>query len=364
MRTMISNLLPADYVELSEAELDGRIFEAKRSLGRRLVILGHHYQRDEVVKFADFRGDSLRLSRLAADRSEAEYIVFCGVHFMAESADILSGDHQQVCLPDLNAGCSMADMADLDQVEVCWEDLARFPEFKFVPITYINSTAAIKGFVGRHEGAVCTSSNARKIFEWALARGDKGLFLPDEHLGRNTAYAMGIPLEEMVVWDPLREMGGLEEDQIRKARVILWKGHCSVHQRFLPEHVKNTRQTHPGIRVIVHPECRWEVCQLADEVGSTERILKSVTEAAPGSRWAVGTEIHMVNRLAKDHPDRFVVSLDDCACLCSTMYRISPQHLCWVLENLQEGRVVNRIRVDSETKRWALAALNRMLEIS
>ncbi len=364
MRTMISNLLPADYVELSEAELDGRIFEAKRSLGRRLVILGHHYQRDEVVKFADFRGDSLRLSRLAADRSEAEYIVFCGVHFMAESADILSGDHQQVCLPDLNAGCSMADMADLDQVEVCWEHLERFPEFKFVPITYINSTAAIKGFVGRHEGAVCTSSNARKIFEWALARGDKGLFLPDEHLGRNTAYAMGIPLEEMVVWDPLREMGGLEEDQIRKARVILWKGHCSVHQRFLPEHVKNTRQTHPGIRVIVHPECRWEVCQLADEVGSTERILKSVTEAAPGSRWAVGTEIHMINRLAKDYPDRFVVSLDDCACLCSTMYRISPQHLCWVLENLQEGRLVNQIRVDSETKRWALAALNRMLEIS
>ena len=364
MGTMISNLLPADYVELSEAELDGRIFEAKRSLGRRLVILGHHYQRDEVVKFADFRGDSLRLSRLAADRREAEYIVFCGVHFMAESADILSGDHQQVCLPDLNAGCSMADMADLDQVEVCWEHFERFPEFKFVPITYINSTAAIKGFVGRHEGAVCTSSNARKIFEWALARGDKGLFLPDEHLGRNTAYAMGIPLEEMVVWDPLREMGGLEEDQIRKARVILWKGHCSVHQRFLPEHVKNTRQTHPGIRVIVHPECRWEVCQLADEVGSTERILKSVTEAAPGSRWAVGTEIHMINRLAKDYPDRFVVSLDDCACLCSTMYRISPQHLCWVLENLQEGRVVNRIRVDSETKRWALAALNRMLEIS
>ena len=363
MGTMISNLLPADYVELSEAELDGRIVEAKRGLGRRLVILGHHYQRDEVVKFADFRGDSLRLSRLAADRREAEYIVFCGVHFMAESADILSGDHQQVCLPDLNAGCSMADMADLDQVEVCWEDLARFPEFKFVPITYINSTAAIKGFVGRHEGAVCTSSNARKIFEWALARGDKGLFLPDEHLGRNTAYAMGIPLEEMVVWDPLREMGGLEEDQIRKARVILWKGHCSVHQRFLPEHVKNTRQTHSGIRVIVHPECRWEVCQLADEVGSTERILKIVSEAAPGSRWAVGTEIHMVNRLAKDHPDRFVVSLDDCACLCSTMYRISPQHLCWVLENLQEGRVVNQIRVDSETKRWALAALNRMLEI-
>jgi len=364
MGTMISNLLPADYVELSESELDGRIVEAKRGLGRRLVILGHHYQRDEVVKFADFRGDSLRLSRLAADRSEAEYIVFCGVHFMAESADILSGDHQQVCLPDLNAGCSMADMADIDQVEVCWEDFARFPEFKFVPITYINSTAAIKGFVGRHEGAVCTSSNARKIFEWALARGDKGLFLPDEHLGRNTAYAMGIPLEEMVVWDPLREMGGLEEDQIRKARVILWKGHCSVHQRFLPEHVKNTRQTHPGIRVIVHPECRWEVCQLADEVGSTERILKSVSEAAPGSRWAVGTEIHMVNRLAKDHPDRFVVSLDDCACLCSTMYRISPQHLCWVLENLQEGRVVNQIRVESETKRWALAALNRMLEIS
>ena len=363
MGTMIANLLLSDYVELSEEKLDARILEAKRELGQRLVILGHHYQRDEVIKFADFRGDSLNLSRLAARQKAAEYIIFCGVHFMAESADILSRDHQRVCLPDINAGCSMADMADLDQVEVCWEYLTQFPEFKFVPITYINCTAAIKSFVGKHEGAVCTSSNARKIFEWALAKGDKGLFLPDEHLGRNTAYQMGIPLEEMVVWDPCKEQGGLEEDEIRKARVVLWKGHCSVHQRFLPEHIKNTREQHPGIRVIVHPECRWEVCQLADEVGSTEYILKAVNAAPSGSRWAVGTEIHMVNRLAKEHPDRFVVSLDDCACLCSTMYRISPQHLCWVLENLQEGRLVNQVSVDTETKYWALAALNRMLDI-
>ena len=363
MATIIANLLPGDYVELSDESLDARIAEAKKSLGRRLVILGHHYQRDEVVKFADYRGDSLRLSQLAAGHPEAEFIVFCGVHFMAESADILSAENQKVMLPDLNAGCSMADMADLDQVEVCWEELERFPESKVVPITYINSTAAIKSFVGRQGGAVCTSSNARKIFDWAFTQGNKGLFLPDEHLGRNTAFRMGIPLDEMVVWDPHRDRGGLEEAQIRKAKVILWKGHCSVHQRFLPVHVHNTRERYPAIRVITHPECLWEVCQLADEVGSTEFILKRISEAPPGSQWAVGTEIHMVRRLAKMHPDQLVVSLDDCACLCSTMYRISPQHLCWTLENLQEGRAVNQVRVDPETKQWAHVALNRMLEI-
>ena len=364
MASLALDLLPEHYVELSEQELDARIARAKAALGSRLVILGHHYQRDEVVKFADFRGDSLKLSQLAASRREAEFIVFCGVHFMAESADILSADHQVVILPDLNAGCSMADMASLEQVEVCWEELASCTDARIVPLTYINSTAAIKAFVGRNGGAVCTSSNARKVMEWALARGDKGLFLPDEHLGRNTAYRMGISLEEMVVWDPQEERGGLREEEIRRARIFLWKGHCSVHQRFLPEHVARVRAKYPGVRVVVHPECKWEVCQLADEVGSTEYILKRVTEAPPGSQWAVGTEIHMIRRLAQEHADRLVVTLDDCVCLCSTMYRISPQHLCWTLESLVAGQVVNRVNVAPETKRWARVALDRMLEIT
>ena len=363
MATVALTLLPESYVELSEQELDERIARAKAELGARLVILGHHYQRDEVVKFADYRGDSLKLSQLAASRPEAEYIVFCGVHFMAESADILSAGHQVVILPDLNAGCSMADMADLEQVEVCWEELDQATRAKIVPVTYINSTAAIKAFVGRNGGAVCTSSNARKIMEWALARGEKALFLPDEHLGRNTAYRLGIPLEQMAVWDPRRAAGGLTDEEIKQARIFLWKGHCSVHQRFLPEHVERARKNHPGIRVITHPECSFEVCQLADEVGSTEYIRKRVVESPPGSRWAVGTEIHMINRLAKEHPGRLVVSLDDCVCMCSTMYRISPQHLCWTLESLVAGQVVNRISVDPETKRWARVALDRMLEI-
>ena len=364
MATLALDLLPEDYVELSEQELDARIARAKALLGSRLVILGHHYQRDEVVKFADFRGDSLKLSQLAASRVEAEYIVFCGVHFMAESADILSGEHQAVILPDLNAGCSMADMANLEQVEACWEELRNSARgVTIVPVTYINSTAAIKAFVGRNGGAVCTSSNARKVMEWALARGEKALFLPDEHLGRNTAYRMGIPLDAMALWNPHAEAGGLSAEEIRRARIFLWKGHCSVHQRFLPEHVERARSKCPGIRVIVHPECRWDVCQLADEVGSTEFIIKRVTEAPPGSQWGVGTEIHMINRLAKEYPDRLVVTLDDCVCLCSTMYRISPQHLCWMLESLLAGQVVNRVSVDPETKRWARVALDRMLDI-
>lgn len=363
MATAVLNPLPETYVELPEQELDERILRAKAELGSRLVILGHHYQRDEVVKYADYRGDSLRLSQQAASRKEAEFIVFCGVHFMAESADILSGDHQTVILPDLYAGCSMADMANLEQVEVCWDEIASVSDAKVVPVTYINSTAAIKGFVGEHGGAVCTSSNARKIMEWALARGEKGLFIPDEHLGRNTGYQMGIPLEKMVVWNPHEEMGGLSEEQIRDARVFLWKGHCSVHQRFLPEHVKKVRAKYPGIRVIAHPECRWEVCQLADDVGSTEYIIKRVKESPAGSKWAVGTELHLVNRLAEELPDRLVVSLEDCGCLCSTMFRISPQHLCWTLESLVAGQVVNRVSVDPDTKRWARVALDRMLEI-
>lgn len=363
MATTILNLLPENYVELSEQELDERIAAAKAQLGPRLVILGHHYQRDEVVKFADYRGDSLKLSRQAASRKEAQYIVFCGVHFMAESADILRDEHQVVILPDQNAGCSMADMASLDHVEVCWDEISSRIKGKIVPVTYINSTAAIKAFVGRQGGAVCTSSNARKIMEWALARAEKGLFIPDEHLGRNTAYRMGIPLDEMAVWNPHEEMGGLTEEQIRDARVILWKGHCSVHQRFLPQHVERARKDYPGIQIVVHPECRWDVCEMADAVGSTEFIIRKVEEGGPGSKFAVGTEIHLVKRLAQENPDRFVISLDDCGCLCSTMYRISPQHLCWVLESLVAGQVVNRIQVDEETRRWARLALDRMLEI-
>lgn len=363
MSTSTLSLLPEDYVELPDQELDDRIAQAKAALGSRVVILGHHYQRDEVVKFADYRGDSLRLSRLAASRKDAEYIVFCGVHFMAESADILRNEHQVVILPDLNAGCSMADMADLEQVEVCWDAVAGETQGKVVPVTYINSTAAIKGFVGRQGGAVCTSSNARKVMTWALERGEKGLFIPDEHLGRNTAYRMGIPLEDMAVWNPREERGGLTDAEIRHARVILWKGHCSVHQRFLPRHVDRAREDYPGIRVIVHPECRWDVCEMADDVGSTEFIISKIEEGVPGSKFAIGTEIHLVKRLAQEHPDRFVVSLDDCGCLCSTMYRISPQHLCWVLESLVAGQVVNRVAVDEETRDWAHLALDRMLEI-
>jgi quinolinate synthase len=363
MATTTIDALLANYADLSAQELDRRIAQAKQDLGSRLVILGHHYQRDEVVKFADYRGDSLRLSQLAARRPEAEYIVFCGVHFMAESADILCGDHQTVILPDLHAGCSMADMANLEQVEVCWEALTAAGRGKVVPVTYINSTAAIKAFVGREGGSVCTSSNARKLMEWALARGEKALFLPDEHLGRNTGYALGVPLEKMAVWDPREENGGLQDSEIGAAKIFVWKGHCSVHQRFRPEHVTHVRESHPGIRVIAHPECSWEVCQASDEVGSTEFIIKCVGEAPPGSAWAVATEIHMVRRLAHEHPDKFIISLDDCVCMCSTMFRISPQHLCWTLESLRVGQVVNAVSVDPETKRWAAVALNRMLEI-
>lgn len=363
MATAVLNPLPEAYVELPEHDLEERIARAKADLGSRLVILGHHYQRDEVIQFADYRGDSLKLSQLAACRKEAEYIVFCGVHFMAESADILSADHQAVILPDLNAGCSMADMANLEQVEVCWEELARVLGEKLVPVTYVNSSAAIKAFVGRHGGTVCTSSNARKMMEWALARAERALFVPDEHLGRNTGYRMGIPLEEMAVWNPYEESGGLTGEQILRARIFLWKGHCSVHQRFQPEHVARVRRAHPGVRIVAHPECSWEVCQLADEVGSTEYIIDRVAESPPGSQWAVATEIHMVNRLAKEYPDRLVIPLDDCVCMCSTMYRISPQHLCWTLENLRAGHVVNRVSVEAETKRWARQALNLMLEI-
>jgi len=350
------------YLLVPDTSLDARIAAARDLLGERLVILGHHYQRDEVVKFAHFQGDSLKLSQQAA-QAKADFIVFCGVHFMAESADILRQPHQQVILPDLNAGCSLADMADITQVEDCWEQLEAVGGLNVIPVTYMNSSAAIKALVGRHDGAICTSSNAAGIFRWAFARGERILFLPDEHLGRNTAYRMGIPLEQMVVWDPYKELGGTTLDKLRGARVILWKGYCSVHQRFLPEHVERVRQQHPGIRVLVHPECRWEVVERADDIGSTEGIRKKVEASPAGSQWAIGTEIHLVNRLAKQNPDKLVISLDPNVCVCTTMFRITPQHLCWALENLVAGQVVNLIRVDEETRRWARVALERMLAI-
>ncbi len=350
------------YLLTPDTSCDERIARARERLGRSVVILGHHYQRDEVIKFADFRGDSLKLSQQAA-ASSAEFIVFCGVHFMAESADVLRQPHQQVILPDLNAGCSMADMAELGQVELCWEELEEVLGEPVVPVTYMNSSAAIKAFVGRHGGSVCTSSNAARVFEWAFGQGRRVLFLPDEHLGRNTAYRFGIPLDQMVVWDPHRELGGNTPEALRRARVILWKGYCSVHQRFTPEQVDAARQADPRVRVIVHPECRFEVVQKADFVGSTEKIIETVRAGEPGSSWAVGTEIHLVNRLAKELPDRRVVSLDPHVCVCTTMFRISPQHLCWALENLVEGQVVNRIAVEEQTRRWARVALERMLEL-
>jgi quinolinate synthase len=350
------------YLLTPDNTLDERIASAKARLGRDVVILGHHYQRDEVIQFADFRGDSFKLSQQAGV-ADARYIVFCGVHFMAESADILRRPHQQVILPDLNAGCSMADMADIGQVETCWNELSELGDWKIVPVTYMNSTAAIKAFTGEHGGAVCTSSNADAVLRWAFERGERVLFLPDEHLGRNTAFRMGIPLDKMAVWDPYEPLGGNSEAAIRDARILLWKGYCSVHQRFAPEHVQRVRREHPGIRVIVHPECRFEVAQAADFIGSTEQIKKIVSEAEPDSQWAVGTEIHMVNRLAKQLPDRRVMSLDPSVCVCTTMFRISPQHLLWALENLVAGRVVNRITVDEHTRQWAQVALQRMLSL-
>jgi quinolinate synthase len=361
-----------NYLALPDHSMDERIAEARRKLGKSTILLGHHYQRDEVIRFADFTGDSYKLSKVAAE-TEAKYLVFCGVHFMAESADILGrpddphGTGQQVILPDLNAGCSMADMAEIGQVEDCWDTLlaAGIKPTEILPLTYMNSTAAIKAFCGERGGLVCTSSNARKAFEWAFTRSEKILFLPDQHLGRNTGFAMGIPLNEMVVFDPYQINGGITPDRLRSAKIILWKGHCSVHQRFLPQHVDTVRAKYPGIQVIVHPECRWEVCQKADAMGSTERLIKLVSDAPEGSMFAIGTEIHLVNRLAKEFAPKGkkVITLDDTGCLCTTMYRISPQHLAWALENLVEGRVVNRIKVRDDVKHWARVALDRMLEI-
>jgi quinolinate synthase len=364
--------LPEQYLGLSDAEMDLRIAAARAKLGNRLVILGHHYQRDEVIKFADYTGDSFRLASQIANRPEADYIVFCGVHFMAESADVLCASNQQVILPDLAAGCSMADMAAPDQLETCWEELtqmgvtrgSRTESNGVVPVTYINSAASIKAFVGERGGTVCTSSNAAATLKWAFERGDKVLFLPDQHLGRNTAFKMGIPLNEMVVWDPNEIFGGVDPDGLDRARMILWKGHCSVHVRFSAAQIASVRRQHPGIRVIVHPEVPWDVVQAADDSGSTEYIIKTVKNSPAGSKWAVGTEVHLVNRLAQEvAPDRSVVSLDQFGCLCSTMFRVSPNHLLWILEELVEGRVHNRITVSDDQKHWTKVALDRMLSI-
>jgi quinolinate synthase len=361
--------LPDRYTLASPDELDGWIAAAKSELGERLLILGHHYQRDEVIRWADARGDSFKLARFAADNHQATDIVFCGVHFMAESADILTGPHQRVVLPDLNAGCSMADMADLDQVEECWDALASVTDIdKIVPVTYMNSSAALKAFVGEHGGAVCTSSNARAILEWALGEGTSGdvkvLFFPDQHLGRNTAYDMGHSEDAMRVWNPRFELGGLEERDVKDATFVLWKGHCSVHQRFRPEHVAAFRAEHPQGQVLVHPECAHDVVELADRVGSTERILSWVESAPAGSALGVATEIHMVQRMAAEHPELTVVSLDPLICPCSTMFRIDGPHLAWVLESLVRGEVVNQITVDEHTAEWARVALQRMLDIT
>ena len=355
----------ADYLALPDHSMDERIAEARAKLGATTLLLGHHYQRDEVIRFADATGDSYKLSKIASE-TDAKYIVFCGVHFMAESADVLGHPGQQVILPDLNAGCSMADMAEISQVEACWEALEALGlTDEIVPLTYMNSTAAIKAFCGERGGLVCTSSNAQAAFEWAFARGKRILFLPDQHLGRNTGYTMGIPMEQMTVWDPWGLQGGQTKKALEDSRLILWKGHCAVHQRFLPSHVDQVRAKYPDIQVIVHPECRWEVCQKADALGSTERLIALVDQAPEGSVFAVGTEIHLVNRMARRFAEqgKKVITLDDTGCLCTTMYRISPQHLAWVLENLVEGRVVNRIQVRPNVKRWAKVALDRMLEV-
>lgn len=356
--------LPPLYTETPVETVIERIKEVRARLGKRLVILGHHYQADEIIRFADATGDSFKLAKHATRHPEADFIVFCGVHFMAESADILAAPHQRIILPDLSAGCSMADMADIDQTETAWDVLTeKNGKDAYIPITYMNSSAAIKAFCGKNGGVVCTSSNAEAVYRWALAQNKRIIFLPDQHLGRNVGYRMGIPLSDMVLWDPLVLPKDNLDRGVAAAKVVLWKGHCSVHGRFMPEHVDEVRKKIPGVRVIAHPECSFEVIQKADESGSTEKIIKAVSSSPAGSKWAVGTEIHLVHRLATENPDKTVVSLSGIACLCSTMYRIDPPHLLWALENLAEGRIVNEIIVPEETARWAKVALDRMLSL-
>ena len=358
--------LPIEYMRTSPEELDANILEARARLGSRLVVLGHHYQRDEVIKFADYQGDSFKLSQFAASQEAAEFIVFCGVHFMAETADILSGPNQRVILPNLTAGCSMADMAQIDDVLDCWDDLTDVLGDRggVVPITYMNSTADIKALCGRNDGIVCTSSNAPATFEWAFERGSRVLFLPDQHLGRNTGLKMGIDLDEMVVWNPFKELGGNTEEDLINAKVILWQGHCSVHTRFTVDQIEVARQKYPDVNILVHPECTMEVVQAADYNGSTEYIKSMIADAPAGSAWAVGTEISLVNRLAAQNPDKTVFCLDSVICPCSTMYRIHPAYVSWVLDGLNEGVVVNRIDVADDVAEEARVALDRMLAVT
>ncbi len=358
--------IPEGYWHLGGEALTARIAEARRNLGTRAVVLGHHYQREDIVQFADYKGDSFNLSRWAAEKADAEFIVFCGVHFMAESASILAQPHQKVVLPNMSAGCSMADMADPEDVYACWDELNEGGITGVVPITYMNSAASLKAFCGRNGGIVCTSSNAAKVYDWALDRGEKLLFFPDQHLGRNTGLKKGIPLDEMVVWDytlPYGSLGGNTREQLQHARVILWKGHCSVHLRFSVAQIEKARQEYPGIQVIVHPECRMEVVQAADMDGSTEFIARTITEAPPGSKFAVGTEINLVSRLARENPDKLVFCLDPVVCPCATMYRIHPAYLAWALDELAAGQIVNQVVVDDETAHYARIALERMLAV-
>jgi quinolinate synthase len=363
------------YKSLENEELTARIQAVRDRLGSRLLILGHHYQQDEVIALADLRGDSYGLSQHAAESRDCRYIVFCGVHFMAETADILAnrpqklaergGERVPVILPDLAAGCSMADMAAIDQIEDAWDQLGEVIDCRdLTPVTYINSAASLKAFVGRHGGIVCTSSNAAAAIRWAFDRTSRVMFFPDQHLGRNTALGMGIALDQMPVWDPYADaLGGSSESDLQRSKVILWKGHCSVHQMFRAEHVRQFRERHPGIKILVHPECPREVFELADESGSTSKIIKTVEAAPPGSKWAIGTELHLVNRLREEHPEQEIHFLSPVVCMCATMYRINLAHLCWSLENLAAGTPVNVIEVDEETARWALVALQRMLEV-
>jgi quinolinate synthase len=363
------------YKSLENDALSARIQAVRREFGPRLLILGHHYQQDEVISHADLTGDSYRLSQLAAENRDCRYIAFCGVHFMAETADILAnrpekltergGERVPVILPDLAAGCSMADMAAIEQIEDAWDQLGEVIDTDdLTPVTYINSAASLKAFVGRHGGIVCTSSNAAAAIQWSFDRTSRVMFFPDQHLGRNTALGMGITLGRMPVWDPYADsLGGNTEEQLRESKVILWKGHCSVHQMFRPEHVRLFREKHPGIKILVHPECPREVFELADESGSTGKIIKTVESASPGTKWAIGTELHLVNRLKQEHPEQEIYFLSPVVCMCATMYRIDLAHLCWSLENLAAGTPVNVIEVDEETARWSLVALKRMLEV-
>ena len=363
--TRIDNI-PLFYAEMPGEELDQRIAAARETLGERLVILGHHYQRDEIIQYADFRGDLFKLAQLAAARPQADYIVFCGVHFMAESADILSGPHQKVILPNPAAGCSMADMANIAEVEECWQTLHETlgEDAAIIPVTYMNSAANLKAFCGRNGGIVCTSSNAPAVMRWAFTQGKRVLFFPDEHLGRNTALKYGIAEEQMTVWNPKDPMASEDaEEELERAKIILWKGYCTTHMRFNVQQIAKARAEYPAIKVLVHPECRREVVAAADLYGSTEYIIQQIEQAPAGSQWAVATEINLVHRLAKEHPEQFIFCLDPIVCPCSTMYRIHPAYLAWVLEGLVEGKVINQVRVDDDTVYWAKVALERMLSV-